>query len=160
MHRFTIDRVLTDKRLSGPSLAMVRAGRHGALRSRVPSALRSLMLSVWCSMRLQAAAIPRLRRVRELWCIVGRRAGKSKMAAALSVYFACFVKHKLVGRGAGMVLTISPTTDSSKVVFNYIFGLHAEVASAAQRNRQHDTQRDQAQERHHDRYACQFVSLA
>jgi phage terminase large subunit-like protein len=42
------------------------------------------------------AALP-IKRVRELWCIIGRRGGKSRMAAALACYFALFVKHKLAG---------------------------------------------------------------
>jgi hypothetical protein len=36
-----------------------------------------------------------LKRVREFWCIAGRRSGKSKMAAAIAVYIAAFCKHKL-----------------------------------------------------------------
>ncbi len=36
---------------------------------------------------------PPTRRVRELWAIAGRRSGKSRIAAALAVYAACFVDH-------------------------------------------------------------------
>ena len=38
---------------------------------------------------------PPTKRVRELWAMVGRKGGKSKMAGALAVYIALFVKHKL-----------------------------------------------------------------
>jgi hypothetical protein len=53
---------------------------------------------------------PPTKRVRELWAMVGRKGGKSKMAAAIAVYQALFIKHKLskgekavvlVQRGAG-----------------------------------------------------------
>jgi phage terminase large subunit-like protein len=60
--------------------------------------------------------------VRELWCVVGRRGGKSRMAAALACYFALFVKHKLAGGEQGMVLVLSATTDQAKTVFNYVLG--------------------------------------
>jgi len=58
-------------------------------------------------------------RVRELWCVIGRRAGKSKMAAALAVYFALFVKHKLSGGGRGMVLVLAMSMEQARVVFDY-----------------------------------------
>ena len=66
---------------------------------------------------------PPLKRVRELWCVVGRRGGKSRIAAALACFFALFVKHKLVAGERGVVLVLAATVDQSKVVFNYIVGL-------------------------------------
>jgi hypothetical protein len=36
--------------------------------------------------------------MRELWCVCGRRGGKSRIAAALAIYFALFVKQKLAAR--------------------------------------------------------------
>jgi Phage Terminase len=62
---------------------------------------------------------PPPQRVRELWAIVGRRAGKSKMAAALAVYQACFVKHKLSAGERGMVLVLAASQDQARVVFDY-----------------------------------------
>jgi hypothetical protein len=59
------------------------------------------------------------RSVRELWAIVGRRAGKSRMAAAVAVYLACFVKHRLAAGERGMVLVLSGTTEQSRTVFDY-----------------------------------------
>jgi hypothetical protein len=38
---------------------------------------------------------PPSKRVRELWCIVGRGGGKSRMAAALGDFLALFQKHRL-----------------------------------------------------------------
>jgi phage terminase large subunit-like protein len=64
------------------------------------------------------AALP-IKRVRELWCIIGRRGGKSRMAAALACYFALFVKHKLAGGERGMVLVLAATTEQARVVFDY-----------------------------------------
>ena len=44
------------------------------------------------------------------------------MAAALAVYFALFVKHKLCAGERGCVLVLSMTFDQSKVVFDYVLG--------------------------------------
>ena len=44
------------------------------------------------------------------------------MAAALAIYFALFVKHKLAAGERGMVLVLSMTLEQSKVVFDYVLG--------------------------------------
>ena len=44
------------------------------------------------------------------------------MAAALAVYFALFVKHKLAAGERGMVLVLAASLDQSKVVFDYVLG--------------------------------------
>ena len=62
---------------------------------------------------------PPMQRVRELWCIVGRRGGKSRIAAALAVFFACFVQHKLSPGERGMVLVLASSVEQGKVVFGY-----------------------------------------
>jgi hypothetical protein len=51
------------------------------------------------------------RRVRELWCLIGRRGGKSRIAAALAVYYAALVDHsgKLASGEVGMVLILAAT---------------------------------------------------
>ena len=60
-----------------------------------------------------------LKRVRELWAIVGRRGGKSKMAAAIAVYCAVFLKHKLSRGEKGMVLVLAMSLDQARVAFDY-----------------------------------------
>jgi hypothetical protein len=62
---------------------------------------------------------PPTQRVRELWAIIGRRGGKSRIAAALAVYFACFVQHRLAPGERGMVLVLAASVEQAKVVFNY-----------------------------------------
>jgi hypothetical protein len=59
------------------------------------------------------------RRVRELWAIVGRRGGKSRIAAAIAVYLAVFVKHRLSPGERGMVLVLAASQDQAKTVFSY-----------------------------------------
>ena len=65
---------------------------------------------------------PPSQRVRELWAIIGRRGGKSRMAAALAVYLACFGQHKLARGEIGMVLVLAASRDQAKTVFSYVAG--------------------------------------
>ena len=58
------------------------------------------------------------------------------MAAALAVYFALFVKHKLAAGERGMVLVLAATVEQAKVVFDYVLAflnsspaLQKEIAS-------------------------------
>jgi hypothetical protein len=62
---------------------------------------------------------PPTQRVRELWAIVGRRGGKSRMAALIAVYLACFVKYRLAAGERGLVLVLAASTEQAKVVFGY-----------------------------------------
>jgi hypothetical protein len=65
---------------------------------------------------------PPTRRVRELWCVCGRRSGKSRVASALAVFLACFQRHKVAKGEQPMILVLSSTIDQSRVVFNYCLG--------------------------------------
>jgi hypothetical protein len=65
---------------------------------------------------------PPVSRVRELWAIVGRRGGKSRIAAALAVFLACFGKHKLARGERGMVLVLAASQAQAKTVFEYVRG--------------------------------------
>ena len=61
-------------------------------------------------------------RVRELWCVVGRGGGKSRMAAACAVHTALLQHHQLAPGEVGHVLVLSPTVAQAKVVFGYCMG--------------------------------------
>jgi hypothetical protein len=120
MTPLAIDKVLTDSRLLGAAL-----GDIGSWSAWLTTLRAAFGLKLDDAERATFAAISGgrvlpLKRVRELWCIAGRRAGKSRMAAALAVYFALFVKHKLVAGERGMVLVLAATIEQAKVVFNYV----------------------------------------
>jgi hypothetical protein len=66
---------------------------------------------------------PPTKRVRELWAVVGRRAGKSRMASVLAVYLALFQRHELAVGEVGTVLVVAATQQQAGVVFRYIEGL-------------------------------------
>lgn len=67
---------------------------------------------------------PPSRRVRELWAIVGRRSGKSCMAAALAVFIACLTdaRSRLAPGEQGYVLMLGPSLSQAKVIFEYALG--------------------------------------
>ena len=65
---------------------------------------------------------PPSKRVRELWCVCGRRSGKSRMAAALAVYHACFVKPRLAAGERGMALVLAASQQQARTVFEYVRG--------------------------------------
>ncbi|TIL70369.1 MAG: terminase [Mesorhizobium sp.] len=60
-------------------------------------------------------------RVRELWCIIGRRSGKSRMAAAVASYLAAFGDHSGLAAGeTGVVLVLAASKSQASAVFRYI----------------------------------------
>jgi phage terminase large subunit-like protein len=61
-------------------------------------------------------------RVRELWCVLGRRSGKSRIAAALAVYFALLEKHDLAPGEVGHVLVLAASQQQAQTVFRYACG--------------------------------------
>ncbi len=67
---------------------------------------------------------PPKNRVQELWCIAGRRGGKSRMAAAVSAYIAAFDDHrgKLVPGETGYVLAVAPSKSQARTIKDYTEG--------------------------------------
>lgn len=61
-------------------------------------------------------------RVRELWAVVGRRGGKSRIAASLAAYIAAFIDHseKLSPGEVGYVLVLASSVKQAGVVFSYV----------------------------------------
>jgi phage terminase large subunit-like protein len=119
MTAHTIDAALSDRRLLGAAL-----GDSASWSTWIAVLRAAFGLPLDEQQRQTFADVAGCRpapvhRVRELWAIVGRRAGKSRIAAAIAVYLACFVKHKLSAGEQGMVLTLAASTDQARVVFGY-----------------------------------------
>jgi hypothetical protein len=114
-----IDRVLSDKRLLGAELGDISTWAtwlvvlKAAFALPLDDAERAIFASV------AGGRAPPWSRVRELWCAIGRRGGKSRVAAACAIYFALFVKHKLAGGEHGMVLVLAASVEQARVVFGY-----------------------------------------
>ena len=62
--------------------------------------------------------------VSEFWAVVGRRSGKSRMAAAVAVYEACFAGHeaKLAPGEEGIVVVVSASKWQGQAVRGYALG--------------------------------------
>ena len=60
-------------------------------------------------------------RVREFWCIAGRRSGKSRVAAAIATFIAVFAKdrYRLSHGEVGHILVLAASRDQAHVVFQY-----------------------------------------
>lgn len=119
MTPLAIDTVLSDPRLLGAELGGIATWATWlvVLKAAFGHPLDADELQVFKA--VAGGRVLPLKRVRELWVVAGRRSGKSKMAAALAVYFALFVKHKLSGGERGMVLVLAATVEQARVVFDY-----------------------------------------
>jgi hypothetical protein len=119
----TIDRALTDKRLLGAGLDGDLASWSTwvtVLRAAFGLVLDDAELATFHKVAGERG--PPARRVRELWAVAGRRCGKSRMSAALSVFLALFQQHKLARGETGHVLVLAATADQARTVFQYALG--------------------------------------
>lgn len=119
---FPIDRALVDQRLLGAGLGDASSW---ATWVAVLKAAFGLLLSEEEQQAFVAVAgnrAPPTKRVRELWAVVGRRGGKSRIAAALAAFFATFVQYKLAAGEKGLVLVLAASQAQARVVFDYCLG--------------------------------------
>jgi hypothetical protein len=118
----TVDQALRDKALLGTALGDLAPWSvwRAVLRASFGLSLLDDELALFHSVAGDRA--PPSNRVRELWAVVGRRGGKSRMAAALAVFVACFTKHKLAPGEVGHVLVLVASRDQARVVFLYVLG--------------------------------------
>jgi Terminase large subunit, ATPase domain len=117
-----IDRALTDPNLLGAGLGGPASWATwiSVLRATFGLPLTAEDRDVFG--RVAGDRAPPGQRVNELWAVVGRRSGKSRMAAALAVFLALFQKHRLAAGEAGVVLVVAQNLDQAGVVFKYIEG--------------------------------------
>jgi hypothetical protein len=73
--------------------------------------------------RLTGRQVPPTERVDELWCIIGRRGGKSRAIAVLAAYLATLTTVELDPGETGVVLCLGPSKDQSNIVLNYLEGV-------------------------------------
>lgn len=120
--QYTIDRALSDPRLLGAALGDLSSWASWLVVLKAAFGLQLSDGELATFRKIAGDRVPPSKRVRELWCVAGRRGGKSRMAAALAIYFALFIKHKLAAGEKGLVLVLAMTLDQSKVVFDYVLG--------------------------------------
>ena len=116
-----IDEALQDHHLLGAALGSAESWATWLAVLRAAFGLKLDNEQQRAFSRVAGDREPPTDRVRELWAIAGRRSGKSRIAAAIAVYAACFVDHsrKLAPGEQGFVLVLAPTQKQAKLVFNY-----------------------------------------
>ncbi len=115
----TVDEALRDPALLGAALGDGRSWSSwlAVLRAAFGLSLSEAELQSFAA--VAGGRRPPSARTRELWVVAGRRGGKSRIAAALAVYFAAFVPHRLARGERGLVLCLAASQDQARVVFDY-----------------------------------------
>jgi len=133
-----IDRALLDKRLLGAALDDPSTWQPWRMVLKAAFGLTLNRDEAQAFASVAGGRAPPAKRVRELWCVAGRRSGKSRIAAALAIYFAAFVPHKLAAGERGMVLVLAASQEQARTVFAYVYGflneseaLRKEIASTS-----------------------------
>ena len=116
---YTIDRALTDPRLLGAALGPAETWRTWRIVLKSAFGLELNREEARAFAAVAGSRSPPTRRVRELWAIIGRRGGKSRMAAAIACFIACFTHHKLSPGERGMVLVLASSVEQARVVYGY-----------------------------------------
>jgi hypothetical protein len=120
--RIAIDAALADEHLLGAALG------NAASWSRWRSVLRAAFaLDMSDEDRKAFAEVagnrePPTRRVDELWCVLGRRSGKTRTAAAIAVHIGAIEQHKLARGEVGYILLLAASRSQAAVAFSYVIG--------------------------------------
>jgi hypothetical protein len=69
--------------------------------------------------------------VRELWAVVGRRGGKSQIAALIAIFLSCFRTYELAPGEVGTLMLLAADRKQARVVKRYIVGLMRSVPALA-----------------------------
>lgn len=117
-----IDQALADHNLLGAALGDTKSWSNWltTLRAAFGLPLNQQQLETFAAISGNRA--PLTSPVSELWAVIGRRSGKSRVAAAIAVHVALLQKHQLAAGEIGYVLVLSPTVAQAKVVFQYCVG--------------------------------------
>jgi hypothetical protein len=132
----TIDAALLDPRLLGAALGDPVSWRTWRVVLKAAFGLELNREEARAFASVAGSRIPPTQRVRELWCVVGRRGGKSRMAALIACYLATLVPYKLAPGETGQVLVVAASVVQAKAVFDFCLGwisasplLRREIAS-------------------------------
>ena len=118
---FTIEDALTDPQLLGAALGQIKSWSTWLATLKAAFGLKLNRTERRAFASVAGSRKPPRRMARELWCVIGRRSGKSRMAAALAVFLAVFVDHsaRLSKGEIGYVLVLVDGVRSAASIFNY-----------------------------------------
>jgi Phage Terminase len=117
-----IDRALLDRRMLGGGFDNLSTWRTWIVVLKAAFGLPLDARERETFIAVAGNRAPPTQRVRETWCVAGRRSGKSRMAAAIAIFLALFQKYRLSVGERGMVLVIAGTVDQANTVFGYVRG--------------------------------------
>src|SRR5438105_3812458 len=117
---FTIDQALSDRQLLGAALGDVTSWQGWLAILRAAFGLPLSPEQYLLFDEVAGARLAPAKRVRELWAIIGRRSGKSRMAAAIAVFQAAFGTYLLAPGEIGHVLVLAASKSQANAVFGYI----------------------------------------
>ena len=118
----SIDQALTDPMLLGAALGDRTSWSHWISILRAAFALPMTNKDCAAFREVAGDRAPPNKRVDELWCVIGRRSGKTRMAAAISTYIGAIEQHKLTSGEVGYVLLLAASRDQASVAFQYVTG--------------------------------------
>jgi hypothetical protein len=118
-----IEEALRDKNLLGASFLPLSSWLTWLVCLKAIFALPLTIEEREAFMGVAGGRAPPSERVRELWALCGRRSGKSRIAAALAVFYACLCDFKLAAGEVGTVLVLAGSKEQGGVVFAYIAGI-------------------------------------
>ena len=118
----SVDAALRDRQLLGAALGDLASWRtwsialKGAFALPLNDAERTIFDAI------AGGRTPPPRPVRELWAVAGRRSGKTRMAAAISVHIGAIEQHRLAPGEVAYVLLLSASRSQARVAFDYVCG--------------------------------------
>lgn len=118
----TVDEAMTDKRLLGAALGDPRTWTtwRAVLRAAFGLPLNDTQRSAFAT--VAGDREPPARRVDELWCVVGRRGGKTRTASAIASFIGAIETHRLAPGEVGFVLLLAPSKPQAAIALEYIKG--------------------------------------
>jgi hypothetical protein len=119
---FTVDRSITDPNLLGAALGNPGTWANWLCVLRAAFAVPMTESDIARFAEIAGGRHPPAHRVRELWAVVGRRSGKTRMAAAVCVHIGAIEQHKLAPGEIGFVLLLAASKSQAQVAFGYVRG--------------------------------------
>ena len=117
-----IDRALMDTKLLGAALGKSQSWSRWIAVLRAAFALEMSDQDRALFAEVSGGREPPSRRVSELWAITSRRSGKTRVAAAVSVYIAAIEEHRLAPGEVGYVLLLAASKAQAAIALNYVRG--------------------------------------
>jgi hypothetical protein len=120
----TIEAAMLDPRLLGAGFGDAKTWRQWRVVVKAAFGIALNREEARAFAAIAGGRKPPAQRVRELWCVLGRRSGKSRVAAALAVFFAAICDHsgKLAPGETGYVLIVAASKDQCKAILGYCEG--------------------------------------